>query len=380
MGETAPLIMIGPGGAAGKGGMGRMLAYLTDALRAIPEAPRVAVLDSYGPGPKALMPAYVAGCAAGLVLHARAGARVAHIHMADWGSVARKGALVHLAKALGLKVVLHLHGANYVETCAAMGPRARRLHAAMLDRADALVVIGSYWRAFMEDVLRVDPDRLHVIPNGVPDPQPAPGGGEREGGAPRILCLGRLSERKGSGVLIQALADPRLEVMGVEACLAGDGDVGRYRDLAGELGLGRRAALPGWVDAGRAQALLRRADIFVLPSRHEGLPVAIIEAMAHGRAVVATPVGAVPDAITHGVTGLLVPPDEPAVLADALAALARDADLRSRLGEAARARYRARFAIGATARRFLRLYAELGLPPRPVDAASRPADSVFQEA
>jgi glycosyltransferase involved in cell wall biosynthesis len=91
----------------------------------------------------------------------------------------------------------------------------------------------------------------------------------------------------------------------------------------------------GWLGDEEREAALREAEIFVLPSTSEGLPMALLEAMAWGRAIVATAVGGVPDVLSDGEDGLVVAPGRPEELAAALAGLAADAGLRARLGAAA---------------------------------------------
>jgi glycosyltransferase involved in cell wall biosynthesis len=167
---------------------------------------------------------------------------------------------------------------------------------------------------------------------------------EAGGGPCRLLFLGRVGVRKGVADLLQALASPVLAAHSWHIDLAGDGDIEAYADRARALGLQDRVRFHGWTDPA---PLLARADILVLPSRNEGLPVAIIEAMAHGLPVVATPVGAIEEAVRHEQTGLIVPPRNPGALAAALARLIADPALRHRLGAAGRERYLAEFEIGA---------------------------------
>jgi glycosyltransferase involved in cell wall biosynthesis len=128
------------------------------------------------------------------------------------------------------------------------------------------------------------------------------------------------------------------------------------RALHERLGLGDRLLMLGHrPDAIR---LMGGCDVFCLASRHEGLPVALMEALALGLPVVATAVGGVPEVVEDGVEGVLVPPRRPDALADALLALARDPDRRRRMAEAAAARGE-RLAISATVARVEQLYAEL---------------------
>ena len=144
-----------------------------------------------------------------------------------------------------------------------------------------------------------------------------------------------------------------------EAVIAGNGTVETARERAAALGLADRVEIPGWVDAATVSSLLATADIFVLPSHNEGLPVAILEAMGAGLPVVATPVGAIPELVIANENGILVPPGSASALAGALAALIRNPELRIRLGNSARHRVERHFRLEGTAERFVTLYRAL---------------------
>ena len=116
--------------------------------------------------------------------------------------------------------------------------------------------------------------------------------------------------------------------------------------------------MPGWVDSVRVEALLRAANILVLPSFAENLPMSVIEALAHGAAVVCTPVGALPDIIEHEKTGLIVKPGDVEGLASALGRLIDDQDLRRRLGENAKALHRAQLDIEVCAERLIAIWSD----------------------
>jgi len=130
------------------------------------------------------------------------------------------------------------------------------------------------------------------------------------------------------------------------ATIAGDGDVEETRQEVGRLGLSDHVALPGWVGPNDVAELLSRSDVLVLPSFDENLPMSVIEGMAAGLAIIATPVGAVEDIIVHGDTGLLVPVGDSKAIAASIQLLLEQPQLRKTLGENARRRHSERLEIG----------------------------------
>ena len=180
--------------------------------------------------------------------------------------------------------------------------------------------------------------RNRVILNGVDLAEFS--GARRDFSHPRpyVLALGRFVRPKGFDILLQAFARSKIAVSH-DLILTGDGPEGdRLKALVKELSLSDHVHLPGRADRGQALALMQNASFFVLSSRHEGFPMVCLEAMGAGRAVVATAVGGVPESVQDGVTGLLVPKEDPAALATALARMAGDPGLRDRCGAAGRRR------------------------------------------
>ncbi len=201
-------------------------------------------------------------------------------------------------------------------------------------------------------------DRVEVIANGV-RPAPAPPPHRREL-PPVILYSGRLRTRKAVAVLLAAM--PRV-LAAFPACrlvIVGDGEQGqRVAAAVRARGLTAHVDMAGVLPRAAAMARLAEADVFCLPSIYEGLPLAILEAMAAGLPVVATAVSGNPEAVEDGTTGLLVPPESAAALAAALIALLGDAERRRAMGEAGRARVAERFAIDRIAGEHLALLRRL---------------------
>jgi glycosyltransferase involved in cell wall biosynthesis len=212
----------------------------------------------------------------------------------------------------------------------------------------------------------VEPGRIRTIPSAV-DPAALRPRRTRDAlraeqglgpGEPLLLALAALVRRKGLDVLLDALA--RLAAAGPPPRLwiAGEGpERAALERQAARAGLGERVRFLGRRED--AADLLAACDVFVMPSRREGLGVAALEAMAAGRPVVASRVGGLAAAVQEGGTGLLVPPEDPAALASALSTLLGDATLRARLGAAGPARVVAAFGAEAMVEAYEKLYREI---------------------
>nr|WP_255527170.1 glycosyltransferase [Oculatella sp. LEGE 06141] len=208
------------------------------------------------------------------------------------------------------------------------------------------------------------------IPNGVPDislPTPLP---SRSDEALVVGSVGRLDRMKAHDVLLRAIA----QVDGVRVVILGDGDErSPLETLANQLGVSDRVELPGWVENPRL--LLPEFDAIALPSRSEGFPLAMVEAMLAARPVIASRVGSMAEAVIDGQTGLLVEKDSVEGLAHALIQLRDDPALRQRLGQQGREVAVARFTVQQMTTRYEQLWRSLQTtPPTPRLRVPRPRD------
>jgi glycosyltransferase involved in cell wall biosynthesis len=200
-----------------------------------------------------------------------------------------------------------------------------------------------------------------VVPSTIADPL---GGRAQGAGVPThssvvIGCAARLAAAKGIDVLLRAFAAVATRGA-VELWIAGEGpERAALERLAGEFGIGARVRFLGHCSPSDMDRFWAAIDVFVLASRWEGLPLALIEAMAHGKAVIATAVDGIPEAIVHGEAGILVPPDAVEPLAAALGELIGDAARRGVLGRAARARFLASFSAERVVERLLDAYRQV---------------------
>jgi glycosyltransferase involved in cell wall biosynthesis len=249
------------------------------------------------------------------------------------------------------------------------GPRIDRIVRFTARRLAAVVGVSEAAARRLEDVLGLPAGAARVVRNGVPQPGPSrplatPIGRLVVGG------VGRLDVQKGFDVLVRAVA----RLPDVHLVLVGDGPERRaLEELVADLGVRERVTMTGWSD--EVSALMGSFDVLAVPSRWEGLPLVVLEAMLAGVPVVATPVGGVPDAVRHDRTGLLIPVDDPAALTAALGALAADPAHRRRLATEAAAEARRSFTVEAMVRSYEALHDELlTRGPRGLARRVRPPD------
>jgi glycosyltransferase involved in cell wall biosynthesis len=358
-------LIVLPGGCAQRGGIGQAVRNLLEGWRGWRDAPSYRVVDSWHIEWKIrrspISPLYFVGAIV-LIVAARCRGRLGllHLNMAPGGSILRKGLLVWLGALLRTPVIVHVHASSIADQVRHLPTTAQALLRITLNRARFLVVLGRCWRDFFVEELGIDARRVVAIPCGVPEPD-TPGRTAAQDDLIRLLFLGRLGNRKGTPEVLQALASPRLRALSWSLVLAGDGDLAAMRARSELLGIAGRCKFAGWLERPQVMELLASSDVLVLPSRAEGLPVAILEAMACGLAIVTTPVGAIEDAITDHETGLLVPAGDAGAMAIALEKLILDAKLRTVLGRAAHARYGREFTVELYAARIRRLYRQCGL-------------------
>ncbi len=204
----------------------------------------------------------------------------------------------------------------------------------------------------------VDRTRVRMIANGVPMCQvPAERINSVEEECVTIGMATRLVEEKGIADLLQVVFQRSGASTNIRLVIAGEGPLrGQFEAQARALGIADRTTFLGFV--ADMQAFYASIDVFVLPSLREGLPMSLLEAMAAGKAVVASSVGGIPGVVLHDHSGLLIDPGDVAALGSCVDLLANDAGLRSRLGQGAHARISESYSARAMAKQYLALYGE----------------------
>jgi glycosyltransferase involved in cell wall biosynthesis len=263
-------------------------------------------------------------------------------------------------RLMGLPHLITMHGGLTV--CKALRRRIA-LRWAMRSSDYAIMVSRATQNQFAGD-LGVDPSQFAVVPNGVPLQQGDPARVRAEFGISEgdcvLLAVGVLERHKGHMILLEALA--RLNARGLatpwKLIIAGGAGGDRHEsmlDYVREEGLSERVHIV--LNRNDIADLLAATDVFVMPSLWEGLPMAVLEAMVARKAIIASSIAGIPEAIVDKQEGLLVPPGEVGPLAEALRSLITDPARRTTLGDAAAARAHREFTVGVMAERYEALYA-----------------------
>lgn len=278
---------------------------------------------------------------------------IAHIHTCSGFTFFLDGALLLLAKRQGCRVVLHVHGARFDAFLDELNPLMLSIARYLAKRADVVIALSDDWKKRLR--LRLPQSNIAVLPNGVPEPAiPQVKTANQQ---PTFVFLGNLGKRKGVPVLLDAM---ELATVPWNVQLAGgDEDPGFTEWTRKEIDrrqLSHRAIVMGPLVGGAKEQLLAQADAFVLPSLAEGLPMALLEAMAARLPVVVTTVGAMPEVIQEGVQGHLVPPGDAQRLGAAMDRMAISAELRTVMGNAGHAKYRMLYSVDAMAQALLAIY------------------------
>ena len=254
---------------------------------------------------------------------------VTHVH-------ANFSATVALLVARTFPVTMSFAVYGFGELHDPVGSRlAERIHGAMFVRS-----INRHGRGqLMLSCPRSEWPKLIYVPLGIDAAEFALGPPRTVASPPRLLCVGRLAPEKGQALLLEAIAALSAENRPVQLCLVGDGpDRAWLESRAAELGIASNVEFAGWVDQARLMTLYSEADLFVLPSLAEGIPMVLMEAMAMQIPCVAPRITGIPELIEHGVDGMLFAVADVEDLTQQIRRLLESPELSTQIGRQARAR------------------------------------------
>lgn len=288
---------------------------------------------------------------------------IVHTHMAKAGALGRLA-----ASRVGVPNIVHTFHGHVLEGYFS-GPKNSffiKLERSLAKRTGALVAVSEAIRDELYDLGIGTDSQWHVVPLGLdlddlltgsadPDSARAVLGLPKEGHV--VAIVGRLVPIKDHSLFIEAAALLAKQFPDVTFVIAGDGELRSQLEKEARDVLGSKAHFLGWVED--LKSLYAAVDVVVLTSRNEGTPVALIEASAAGRPVVATDVGGVADVVVDGVTGFVVPPGDAGQVADAVARLLREPQLRKEFGRSGRTHVASRFSASRLVDDVVALYDEL---------------------
>ena len=352
------VVMVGPN-PDGVGGVGAAARNFLDS-EALRSRFDIQYLTSWSGGPFWRKAWDFIQCLTAFVICARRSrAHIVHFHVAHGVSVARKAVLARIAVRRGLPYLVQLHS-GLIEYTANRNALQHRWVLRLLDAARAVVILYEGARPRTESL--TTNSHIMVLPNPIPlesEPMMSPLE-TRQVGLPRpvrMLFLGDVTEDKGVVDLLHAMTViEACSAVSVELDICGSGEVDRMRRLSQQLYLQDVVRFHGWVERSSTEDLMQAADIYVHPSHNDELPMAVLEALAAGRPVVATQVGGMGEAVLDGENGFLVTPNRPDRLAQAIRQLVEDSQMRARMGQRSRQLARERFGVEAVAKQLLEVY------------------------
>ena len=297
-----------------------------------------------------------------LIFVVRSPPDVVHVHSSHRYSFYRAGFYVLFASRVwNCPVVLHIHGSSFDSFVADASAPVRWYQSRVFDAADEIVVLSAYWKDVLDEY--TDETKVTAIPNAVDAADYTPA---FEGRVPHVVFISNMLERK--GILELAEAVDELVRLDEEFRLSIAGKGPRAATAEALAAGNENVEYLGYITEEKKQELLGEASIFVLPSYAEGLPIAMLEAMAAGNAIVSTPVGAIGEVVGEE-NGLLVEPGDADALADALATLIADPERTAEMGRTNRAAVESQYAWTTVTEELLRTY------ERHLEATESPSSS-----
>lgn len=251
--------------------------------------------------------------------------KIVHIHTASYNSFKRSALFISLAKYFKRKVVVHIHGGGFKEY---YEKNTSFVHKNLL-KCDTIIALTEYWKEYFNGL---GFGNVTIVPNIVDSPVRQEK--KNNDGKVHILYLGLIAKAKGIYDLLDVINEHKTEFDGkITLHIGGNGETTTILNIIKEQGLSNIVKFEGWVSGDKKVELLNNADVFILPSYTEGLPISILEAMSYKLPVISTPVGGIPEVIKDGKNGFLFTPGDKDALYQAIGKLTTDKGLREEMGE-----------------------------------------------
>ena len=259
---------------------------------------------------------------------------VVYIHSGDVPSPNRKYFYFKLAKFLRSKVILHWHGASFMEQYPLLSQFWKKKITEILSGSDMVICLSNSWK---NAVLKISPNaNILILPNAVKIPKLAIENHYHPRTTVNITFLGRIGSRKGMWDLLHVVKKLVVHEYPVNLLIGGNGEVDKLKQEVINLGIEKNVQYLGWISDEEIDLLLRKTDIYALPSYGEGMPMSILEAMSYAIPVVTTRVGGIPELVKDNETGFLINPGDNNALYEKLKVLIKSKEQRDIIGKHAR--------------------------------------------
>lgn len=309
------ILIVGPSSTKSKGGMSTVIGEILEDNE-LKNKYDISAYESYIDGTKFRVLLYSIWAIFKFIVTGQAKKYdVYHIHAASYGSTFRKRIYLKIIKKYKKKVILHIHGAEYMVFFDKLSKKKKRQVIDTLQVADMVIALSNEWKNKFDNKFGLT--NCYVLENGINTEKLAPAIVDTKKNQTSFVTLGRLGKRKGTYDLVDAIEIARKKVPNIRCYLAGDGEIDKFCNIIVERGLQNNIEVVGWADFTKKLELLSKVSTVVLPSYNEGLPMSILEGMATGKAIISTTVGAIPEVVKEE-NGILIQPGDVQALADAL--------------------------------------------------------------
>lgn len=235
--------------------------------------------------------------------------KILHIHFAADGSFWRMDKFLKVGKFFGKKIVLHCHSSRFKDFYNEASESKKQWIVQTLQKADTLIVLSESWNLWFQSI-GIQNKKITILHNITSYPVYKPNCKTNDGKV-HFLFLGEIGKRKGVFDILRALSRDSTSLNeNFELRIGGNRNEKFLIDTIHDNRLENVVKFEGWVSGEKKTDLLNWADVFILPSYNEGLPIAILEAMSYSMPIISSPVGGIPEVVKSGVNGVLVTPGE----------------------------------------------------------------------
>lgn len=316
------ILLVGPSPEKSYGGMATVIRNMRDD-KILNQKHEIAVHDSYIDG-NIVKRLIFSGVAFVKYLTIVNKYDIIHLHSAENGSAFRKAMYANVAKRKNKKVIVHMHGAEFIQFYEGLNDKKKKKIFDFLNGADKVVALSDIWKRMLEETIHID--NCITINNGIDTDKLVEAKSEPTQYQNSFLFLGRLGKRKGAYDLVDAVEIVAKKRKDILLYMAGDGEIEEIKKLVLQKHLEDNVKVIGWIAGDEKIELMKKVSTIVLPSYNEGLPMTILEGMAAGKAIISTTAGAIPEVVQKE-NGIIITPGDVNALADALNSIMENKDI-----------------------------------------------------